>query len=85
MEVRKSKSKRRTRSLVCLPRIQFFAELKAPHHKRRKDEALQKEIHKKMTQQGVKVYVLETKEDIDLLLRHLDVGILPKENHFGRL
>lgn len=69
---------------TCLG-FQFFVELKAPHHKRRKDEALQKEVHKKMAQQGVRVYVLETKKDIDLLMRHLDAGIFPKENHFGRL
>ncbi len=69
---------------ACLGR-QFFVELKAPNHKKRKDETLQKEIHKKMKSHGVKVYVLETKEDVDLLMRHLDAGIFPKESHFGRL
>ena len=63
----------------------FFAELKRPNHKRRHDEMLQKERHKALASQGVKVYVLETKQDIDLLFRWLTHGLLPEVSHFGHL
>lgn len=63
----------------------FFAELKRPNHRRRADEALQKERHKALARQGVKVYVLETKQDIDLLFRYLEHGILPAVKYFGHL
>lgn len=63
----------------------FFAELKRPNHRRRADEALQKERHKALARQGVKVYVLETKQDIDLLFRYLEQGILPAVKYFGHL
>lgn len=64
---------------------QFFVELKRPHHKKRPDEKLQKARHLELARQGVKTYVLETKQDIDLLFRYLQNGILPEVNYFARL
>lgn len=65
--------------------FQFFAELKGPRHKARSDEKLQKAIHEKMARRNVKTYVLETKQDIDLLMRYLDNSILPEVRYFARL
>ncbi len=64
---------------------QFFVELKAPQSKPRKDERLQKAIHQEMARQGVRVYVLRSKVDVDILLSALSHGYLPRESYFGRL
>lgn len=64
---------------------QFFAELKRPHHAKRADEKLQKAVHERMAKEKVKVYVLESRHDIDLLMRYLDRGMLPEVNHFAKL
>lgn len=64
---------------------QFFVELKRPGHKRRPDEKLQKARAKQLLDAGVCVYTLATKQDIDLLFRYLEYGILPRVKYFARV
>lgn len=63
----------------------FFAELKRPDAKARPDEKLQKAMHEELAARGLKTYVLKTRQDVDLLRRFIDAGILPEAKHFARL
>lgn len=64
---------------------QFFVELKRPDAKRRKDEKLQEHRAKQLIEQGCSVYKIGTKAGVDLLLRWVQAGHLPKAERLAGL
>lgn len=56
---------------------QFFVDLKSPV-KKRKVEKLQDYRVEQLTEQGCRVYRLKTKKAVDLLIKWLQIGNLPK-------
>lgn len=64
---------------------QFFVELKRPNAKARADEKLQKARARQLDEAGVRCYTLSTRQDIDLLFRYLENGILPGVKYFARI
>lgn len=63
--------------------LQFFVELKRPGHKHRADEKLQLHRREQMRKQGVPVYLIESKQEVDLLMKWAAIGHLPKAEYFA--
>ncbi|UNT92219.1 MULTISPECIES: VRR-NUC domain-containing protein [Allobaculum] len=57
---------------------QFFVELKKPNARRRSDEKLQAHRAEQIKEQGLKVYRIASKPAVDLLLKWIIAGHLPK-------
>lgn len=63
----------------------FFVEVKRPGHRKRRGEELQKAVHAKIRKRGFHVYVISTKGDANNLMKYVEFGWLPSEEHFDHL
>lgn len=64
---------------------QFFVEVKRPDARKRKNEKLQEHRARQLTEQGCAVYRIGTKKAVDLLIKWLQIGHLPKPERLNTI